>query len=270
MAENYLKLEHVTLRFCVYATRNRSIKETVVNRLLRRQYGRPDREVIAVRDVSLHVGDGQRLGIVGDNGSGKSSLLKVMSRIYPPSEGRVERRGFLVPILEVGIGFNGELSGRENIFLTGAIMGFSRREMARRAGPILDFAELHDFADTPVKYYSSGMQQRLAFSVATEIDPEILLLDEIFSVGDIHWVEKARHRMQELIDRSRILVLVSHAMDLIETYCNRAIWLRAGQIAAEGRPADVIAAYRASVGSPIAVDGASTTNAPAAAVAAST
>ncbi len=244
MSDNYITLEDVTLRFRIYTTRGRSIKEAVVNLLARRNYGKPHADVTALQNVSLHIGGGQRVGIVGDNGAGKSSMLKVISRIYPPTAGRVSHRGFLVPLLEVGIGFNGELSGRENIFLTGAIMGFPRKAMAQKVGPIFDFAELNEFADTPIKYYSSGMAQRLAFSVATEIDPEILLLDEIFSVGDIHWVEKARNRMQALINRSRIMVFVSHQMELVTQYCNRAIWLRGGRIAADGPPAEVVAAYR--------------------------
>ena len=242
--ERFIQLDDVSLRFRIYATQNRSIKETVVNLLLRRQYGKPSTEVQALRGVTLAVGEGQRLGIIGDNGAGKSSLLKVMARIYPPTSGRIERRGFLVPLLEIGIGFNGELSGVENIYLTGAIMGFGRAEMKQRVDPILDFAELREHADTPVKYYSSGMAQRLAFSVATEIDPEILLLDEVFSVGDIHWIEKAKARMQALIDRSSILVLVSHQMELIEQYCNRAIWMQGGRIAMDGPPPEVVAAYR--------------------------
>src|SRR5262245_2032452 len=165
MSDNFITLENVSLRFPLYSTRNRSLKETLLNLVLRRNYGEPVREVTALRNVTLHISDGQRLGIVGDNGAGKSSLLKVIARIYPPTTGRIMRHGFLVPLLEIGIGFNGELSGMENIFLTGAIMGFSRREMSSRVRPILDFAELHDFAATPVKYYSSGMAQRLAFSI---------------------------------------------------------------------------------------------------------
>jgi len=250
MSDNFITLEDVTLRFRLHTTRTHSIKETAVNFMLRRRYGAPPVEVVALRNVSLHVRDGERLGIVGDNGAGKSSMLKVISRIYPPTSGAVRHKGFLVPLLEVGIGFNPELSGVENLFLTGAIMGLSRRQMAPQVDAILDFAELQEFANTPVKYYSSGMGQRLAFSVATQIDPEILLLDEIFSVGDIHWVEKARQRMQALIDRSRILVLVSHQMDLIEQYCNRAIWLRGGELVMEGAPKAVVAAYRDSAAAP--------------------
>src|ERR1041384_2458862 len=144
MSDNFIHLDSVSLRFPLYSTRNRSLKETLLNVALRRDYGETVREVTALRNVTLHIADGQRLGIVGDNGAGKSSLLKVIARIYPPTEGRMERRGFLVPLLEIGIGFNAELSGLENIFLTGAIMGFSRRQMEPRIGPILDFAELHD------------------------------------------------------------------------------------------------------------------------------
>ncbi len=249
MPENYITLEDVSLRFKLYSTRGRSIKEAVLNKLLRRNYGEAVREVTAVRGVNLHIPHGCRLGLIGDNGAGKSSLLKVISRIYPPTTGQVMRQGFLVPLLEVGIGFNAELSGLENIFLTGAIMGFSRQQMAERIEPILAFAEIADFADTPIKYYSSGMAQRLAFSIATEINPEILLLDEVFSVGDIHWMKKAQERMRSLIDRSGILVLVSHQMDLILKYCNRAIWMQSGKVIKDGEPDDVVSAYQAAAAS---------------------
>jgi len=246
MPDCFVTLEDVTLRFRLYSASTHSIKESFVNLLLRRKYGKPASEITALDALSLHIPHGQRLGIIGDNGAGKSTLLKVICRIYPPTSGRVRRQGFIVPLLEVGIGFNYELSGLENIYLTGAIMGFSRREMARRVQPILEFAELQDFADTPIKYYSSGMAQRLAFSVATEIDPEVLLLDEIFSAGDIHWMEKAQRRMRGLIDRTGILVLVSHQMDLIRQYCNHAIWMQAGRIARQGTPDEVVAAYQSS------------------------
>ena len=157
-------------------------------------------------------------------------------------------------MLEVGIGFNYELSGLENIFLTGAIMGLSRGQMAQRIQPIFDFSELGEFADTPIKYYSSGMAQRLAFTIATEIDPEILLLDEIFSVGDIHWMEKAKRRMQALIDRTGILVLVTHQMELIEEYCNRAIWMQAGEVVMDGEPREVVEAYRSTASAGISAE----------------
>ncbi len=246
MAENFITLEDIGLEFHVFSTKTRSIKESVLNYVLRREYAKPTHHVAALSGINLHISHGQRLGIVGDNGSGKSSLLKIITRIYPPTSGRVSCRGFLVPLLEVGIGFNTELSGLENIFLTGAIMGFSRRQMAKRVDQIFDFAELREFADTPIKYYSSGMAQRLAFSIATEIDPEILLLDEIFSAGDIHWMEKAQRRMRALIDRTSILVLVSHSMDLIQTYCDRAIWLEAGKLVMEGTPDKIVEAYRSA------------------------
>lgn len=243
MAENFITLEDIGLEFHVFSTKTRSIKESVLNYVLRRKYGKPAHHVAALSGINLHISHGQRLGIVGDNGSGKSSLLKIITRIYPPTSGRVRCHGFLVPLLEVGIGFNTELSGLENIFLTGAIMGFSHRKMAKRVDQIFDFAELREFADTPIKYYSSGMAQRLAFSIATEIDPEILLLDEIFSAGDIHWMEKAQRRMRDLIDRTSILVLVSHSMELIQTYCDRAIWLEAGKLVMEGTPDQIVKAY---------------------------
>lgn len=248
MDDHFIHLDDVHLTFRIHAARTYSIKETVVNALLRRNYGKGPTIVNALRGISLKIPNGQRLGIIGDNGSGKSSMLKVISKIYPPTSGAVRYQGFLVPLLEVGIGFNFELSGLENIFLTGAIMGIKRKAMMQKVDSIFEFSELGDFADTPVKYYSSGMTQRLAFSIATEVDPEILLLDEIFSAGDIHWMERAETRMRGLIDRTRILVLVSHQMDLFEKYCDRVIWMQKGQIVADGDPVEIVDRYRATAG----------------------
>ncbi len=247
MPGSFITLEQVTLRFRHHTARTRSLKESVLNLLLRRRYGNGVAEILALDGIDLHLAEGDRLGIVGDNGAGKSSLLRVISRIYPPTSGRVTCRGFLVPLLEIGAWFNMELSGVENILLTGAVMGFSRREMLARVDAVLDFAELRAFRDTPVKYYSTGMTQRLAFTVATAVDPQILLLDEVFSVGDIRWVERARERMRALIDRSRILVLVSHQLHQVEQYCTRAIWLHGGRIVESGSPGEVVGAYRRGV-----------------------
>ncbi|NUQ47558.1 MAG: ABC transporter ATP-binding protein [Phycisphaerae bacterium] len=233
MADNYILLEDVGLRFRLYATPHRSIKETVVNFLTRRRYGAPTREVEALRDVRLRIGHGQRLGIVGDNGAGKSSLLKVVSRIYPPTSGRVHTQGFLVPLLEVGIGFNHELSGRENIYLTGAIMGFGKKQMAGRVDPILDFAELREFADTPVKYYSSGMAQRLAFSIATEIDPEILLLDEATSSVDSESESRIQRGVLELM-KGRTSIVVAHRLSTI-LHADEILVMHHGRVVERGR-----------------------------------
>lgn len=253
MPDLHVTLEDVSMRFRLYTTGGRSIKETVVNFLARRNYGPTHANIDALADINLHVAEGERVGVVGDNGAGKSTLFRVIARIYRPSTGVVRHHGFLVPLLEVGIGFNPELSGHENVFMTGAIMGLGRRQMARKVGAIFDFAELHDFRDTPLKYYSTGMTQRLAFTVATEIDPEILLLDEVFSTGDVHWLKKAEQRMRGLIDRARIFMLVSHNMEQVDKYCNRVLWLQKGRVVADGPPSDVLPRYVASA-EPAAVD----------------
>jgi len=244
MPGSFVTLEQVRLRFRHHTARTRSLKESVLNLLLQRRYGGGISEILALDGIDLHLAEGDRLGVVGDNGAGKSSLLRVIARIYPPTSGRVASRGLLVPLLEIGAWFNMELSGVENILLTGAVMGFSRREMLSRVDAVLDFAELGAFRDTPVKYYSTGMTQRLAFTVATAVEPQILLLDEVFSVGDIRWIERARERMRALIDRSRILVLVSHQLHQIEQYCTRAVWLHAGRIVGAGAPGEIVEAYR--------------------------
>lgn len=246
MPEHHITLENVDMRFRLYTTGGRSLKETFVNFVMRRKYGPTFANINALDGVSLHVGEGERVGVVGDNGAGKSTLFKVIARIYPPTTGSVSHHGFLVPLLEVGIGFNPELSGHENVFMTGAIMGLGRRAMAEKVEAIFDFAELHDFRDTPLKYYSTGMVQRLAFTVATQIDPEILLLDEVFSTGDVHWLQKAEQRMKDLIERARIFMLVSHNMEQVQRYCERVIWMRKGKIVADGPPDEVLPDYVAS------------------------
>ena len=198
----------------------------------------------ALKDVGFDVERGEVLGLIGSNGAGKSTLLKILSRITRPTAGRVELYGRVRSLLEVGTGFHPELTGRENVFLNGAILGMHRAETARKFDEIVAFAEIEKFIDSPVKHYSSGMYVRLAFAVAAYLEPEILLVDEVLAVGDARFWSKSTQRMRELNRQGSTIVLVTHSMFLIQTMASRAVWLRGGEIAGYGKPLNVIGLYR--------------------------
>jgi lipopolysaccharide transport system ATP-binding protein len=223
-----------------------TLRETLVHagkRLTRQEHHRPTSEVWALRDVSFEVPEGQVLGIIGRNGAGKSTLLKILTRIAFPTEGRAEIRGRVGSLLEVGTGFNQELTGRENVYLNGAILGMKRREIERRFDEIVEFSGVERFIDTPVKRYSSGMYVRLAFAVAAHLEPEIMLVDEVLSVGDAEFQRRCLGRMEELGNTGRTVVFVSHALSAVAQLCDRAIWIDGGRLVGDGRPAEVIANY---------------------------
>jgi ABC-type polysaccharide/polyol phosphate transport system ATPase subunit len=222
----------------------RSLKATALRYLKRPRDRSPNGRIDALQDLSLELRCGDRLGVIGTNGSGKTSLLQVMSGIYPPVRGRVSRSGSLVPLLQLGLGFNPELTGRENILLGAALMAIPRRRIRERTDSILDFCELSHVADVPVKYYSTGMAARLAFAVATEVDTDILLLDEVFAVGDIHWVKRAVERLDALVARLGILVVASHSEHIILHLCNRCVQLEGGRLVQDGPPEEVLQRYR--------------------------
>ncbi len=198
-----------------------------------------------LRNVNLDLKDGDRLGIIGRNGAGKSTLLKVVSRIYRPTEGTVGVTGRIVPLIEIGAGFNPELSGRENAFLNGAILGMSRRFIAQRMESIIDFSELREFIDMPVKYYSTGMHLRLAFTLATELPPDILILDELYAGGDASFIEKANVRLDRFVADSKILILVAHNLEYIRRFCTRVLILDRGRVEADGAPGPMVERYLA-------------------------
>jgi lipopolysaccharide transport system ATP-binding protein len=187
-------------------------------------------EFWALRNVTFNVSAGDRLGIVGRNGAGKSTLLKILSRVTSPSEGELIIRGKITSLLEIGTGFHPDLTGRENIFLNGSIMGMSKNEITQKFDQIVDFSEIERFLDTPVKHYSSGMQVRLAFSVAAHLQPDILILDEVLAVGDQKFQEKCIRRMEEISDRGCTVIFVSHSIDAVQKYCKRAILLSSGGV----------------------------------------
>jgi lipopolysaccharide transport system ATP-binding protein len=201
----------------------------------------------ALKDVSLEVREGEVLGLIGRNGAGKTTLLKVLCRITRPTAGWAEIHGRVGSLLEVGTGFHPELTGRENTFLSGAILGMSKSEIERKFDEIVAFAELEKFIDTPVKHYSSGMYVRLAFAVAAHLEPEILLVDEVLAVGDINFQKKCLGKMGDVAKAGRTIVLVSHQMNQIRRLCQRVIWMDGGQVRRDGPTHDVLAAYESAM-----------------------
>lgn len=202
------------------------------------------REVEAVKNVSIDVHRGTVLGIIGSNGAGKSTLVRAIAGILPPTSGRIEVRGRVSTLLALGVGFNGALSGHENVILGGLAAGYTRDEIEERFEEIADWSELGDFLEMPMRTYSSGMFSRLAFSVAIHMEPDILLVDEALSAGDAKFKKKATEKMLDLVKQARTMVLVSHALGTVQEMCNDAMWLEKGVVQAHGTPADVIGEYR--------------------------
>ncbi len=241
--EPVIELRDVSLRFVSYYDKQYSVKKAMLDLVLRREGPPPTSEFWALKGVNLRLDEGERLGIVGSNGAGKSTLLRLMARIYPSTSGQIAIRGNVAPLIEMGAGFNPELSGTDNILLNGAMLGFGRRAMLEKVDGIYEFTGLREFAELPLKYYSSGMYMRLAFAIATEIDPDILLIDESLNVGDAAFVDKAKGRLKGLVNRSKVVVVVSHDMAPLRSLCTRGIWMRRGQIVVDGPIDEVIDAY---------------------------
>jgi ABC-type polysaccharide/polyol phosphate transport system ATPase subunit len=236
-----IRLENVGVRYRAPSERIRSIKEYAI-RLIQRRI--EHREFWALQDVSLSIYSGETIGIIGHNGAGKSTLLKLIARVLAPTTGRVVVRGQVAPLLEFGAGFHPELTGRENIYLNGALLGFSRAEMDEKFDRIVDFAELWAFIDAPIRTYSSGMLARLGFSVATDVNPHVLIIDEVLSVGDEAFQQKSAARLQEFRDQGTTILLVSHNMDIVAQMCHRAAWLDHGKLISVGDTRETIDSYR--------------------------
>jgi lipopolysaccharide transport system ATP-binding protein len=197
----------------------------------------------ALKNLDLEISTGDRLGIMGHNGSGKSTLLRLLSGIYEPSSGKIERSGSISSLVDISLGINAESTGRENIFLRGKLMGLSKKEIDEKIDEIIEFSELGDYINLPVRIYSSGMLLRLAFSVSTSITADILIMDEWLSVGDGAFAERASNRLRELVDSSEILVIASHTRSLIEETCNKVVWLEHGVIKKVGSVAEIVPEY---------------------------
>lgn len=240
----FIEFQDVSLKFRVYTDKGVSIKEAFINSLKKRKYSEMVKEFWVLQHLKIKINQGDRLGIIGNNGAGKSTMLKLISKIYEPTQGKIVSNGRIVPLIELGAGFNPELTGRENIYLNGAVLGYTKEEMAGLEKNIVEFSELEEFIDVPIKYYSTGMYARLAFTVATEISPEILIIDEIFAGGDINFVDRAVKRINNLIDSAKIVIMVSHSLDLIRDMCNRCIVIADHGIAFDGSVEDAIQFYR--------------------------
>jgi ABC-type polysaccharide/polyol phosphate transport system ATPase subunit len=235
-----VKVDNLSVTYRTTFEKRPTLKGALL-RLGRRE--RTVREIEAVRDVSFEVPHGIVLGIVGVNGAGKSTLMRTIAGILPPTRGRVEVHGRVSTLLALGVGFNAELSGRENVVLGGLAAGLTRAQLAAKYDEIAEFAELGDFMDLPMRTYSSGMYGRLAFSVAVNMEPDILLVDEALSVGDPRFKNKSFEKMRELCSQARTIILVSHALQSIRTLCNEIVWLHNGRIARRGDVDTVIDAY---------------------------
>jgi lipopolysaccharide transport system ATP-binding protein len=237
-----IEFEHVAKRFALQRHRPRSLQDLTL-RLLRRPPG-PGREVFwALSDATFAIGTGETVALVGSNGAGKSTVLKLVSRIIDPTAGRIEVNGRVGALLELGTGFHPDLTGRENIFLNGAILGLGRAQIQHRMDDIIGFAELDRFIDVPVKNYSSGMYVRLGFSVAVHTDPEILLVDEVLAVGDASFQRRCLERIDSLRQAGVTILFVSHDLNAVRRLCQRAIWLENGQVVSDGNPEAVIREY---------------------------
>ncbi|HEY9713768.1 MAG TPA: ABC transporter ATP-binding protein [Chroococcales cyanobacterium] len=241
--DQHIQIRDANLKFRIYKNRAPALKEAVIKILTGKGESEPVTVHDALKNINLSLKSGDRLGVIGMNGAGKSTLLKMIVGIYPPHSGQVLVKGKITPLIELGTGFDYELSGRENIYLNGALLGRSYQQMRNLEKQIIEFSELEEFIDTPIKYYSSGMHGRLAFSIGTAMEPEILFVDEIFATGDGQFVQKAIARMQHLFSSSGITIFVSHNLDQIVKLCNRAIILHKGAVVRDGAPAEVVDYY---------------------------
>ncbi len=238
MSDLALEVDHVTKTFRLHQDKANSIKQLIAGRG-RNRYD----DFVALKDVSFDVKEGEVFGVIGHNGSGKSTLLKCMAGILQPNSGSVRVHKRMSALLELGAGFHPELSGRDNVYLNAAILGMSRRDIASRFDDIVEFSGLQGFIDSPVKTYSSGMYVRLAFAVAINVDPRLLIIDEILAVGDVTFQQRCLEKFVEFRNEGRTIVLVTHAMNTVKDMCDRAVWLSHGVITGEGDPSELVEAY---------------------------
>lgn len=243
--ENMIEVKNVSMRFRMSDQPINSLKEIfTVFFTGKLKYN----EFLALNDVSFEVKKGETIGLIGRNGAGKSTTLKLISGILKPTEGTIRVYGNIVPMLELGAGFDLELTGRENIYLNGAILGYSKEYLESKFDEIVDFAEIREFIDMPIRNYSSGMMARLAFSIASVVQPEILIVDEILAVGDAAFQEKSYNRMKELMTGGATVLFVSHNLDKLEEMCNRIVWMDKGKVVKIGEASKIIKEYKKSQG----------------------
>lgn len=242
MSDWAVRVDDVSKRFRLYHERNQTLKSAI----LRGKTSRHE-DFWALENITFDVAQGSTHGLIGSNGSGKSTLLKCLAKIYWPTSGTIEYRGRMASLLEVGSGFHLELSGRENIYLNGSILGMSRKEIDKKFDEIVDFSGVERFLDQPVKNYSSGMYVRLGFSIAIHVDPDILVVDEVLSVGDEEFQRKSFQKFLEFKEQGKTIILVTHAMPVIEQLCDQVSWINSGKLMMTGKASEVVSSYKASV-----------------------
>lgn len=238
-----IKVDNVSMRFNLGIEKNFSIKQAFVDFFTPNKKKKKSEDFWALNNVSFDVKKGEVVGLIGSNGAGKSTLLKVVSGVMKPTKGKVQVDGVISPMIELGAGFDPELTARENIFLNGAILGYSKSFLESKFDEIVEFSELKDFLDVPVKNFSSGMTAKLAFSIATIVDPEVLIVDEILSVGDIKFQEKSKNKMMEMIKGGTTVLYVSHSLESIKDLCTKVVWLEHGQIVKIGKTDEICNEY---------------------------
>lgn len=241
-----IELRDINLTFRVRQTRKVTLKEYVLKRMFSKRKN-PYLEIPALRDINLELHDGDRLGVIGHNGAGKSTLLKLIAGIYPPSKGYRDVQGAISSLFDISLGFELDANGWDNIRYRAYLQGETPTSIAKKIDKVAEYSELGDFLNMPVRYYSAGMLIRLAFSIASAIEPEILLIDEVLAAGDLGFQMKAQQRMKELMSQARLMVLISHGIDELPNFCSRVAWMDHGQIRLIGPAQQVVDAYRASV-----------------------
>lgn len=238
-----IKIENVSMKFNLEIEKDFSMKQAFVNLFTKKKKKKKNEDFWALKDVSFNIGKGEVVGLIGSNGAGKSTLLKVVSGVMKPTKGKVKVKGVISPMIELGAGFDGNLTARENIYLNGAILGYSKEFLDDKFDEIVEFSELKEFLDVPVKNFSSGMTAKLAFSIATIVNPEILIVDEILSVGDIKFQEKSKKKMMEMIKGGTTVLYVSHSLESIKDLCTKVVWLEHGKVVKMGDTNKICDAY---------------------------
>jgi len=241
---NIIEVENLHKQFTIPQHRNSSIKDCVFNIFKRKK----EKDLMAIEELSFSIKKGEFFGIIGKNGSGKSTLLRMLANIYKPTKGNVKIQGRVIPFLELGVGFNPELTGRENIYLNGLLLGLAKSKIDENFTKIVEFSELSEFIDQKVKKYSTGMQVRLAFSIAIQVEADIILLDEVLAVGDLHFQKKCLHKIKELKDCGKTIVFVSHDLNIVKEFCDRVLFLENGKMVDVGDADKVVGNYQVQAG----------------------
>ena len=239
-----IEIRNLTVSFSLYQNKYPSFKDYVLNIINKKKLDQSLSSYCALNDINLSIKKGEKVGIIGHNGAGKSTLLKTICKVYEPVIGNVKTKGKIAPLLEIGAGFHPEYTGKENIKLNGALLGYKQNNIKKYENDIIDFADLDHYINVPVKYYSTGMLLRLGFSIATAERPDILIMDEMFAGGDKAFIKKASLKMNNLIKSASIMILVSHDMKLISKFCKRVIWIEKGKIKADGKTSKILDMYK--------------------------